>query len=264
MTLHRAPADRGADEAAQPRPPASAHPRAFELARRVWNEASPVTADDEVGRYLRGNAIELEPWPKALRFHPRVPYFERSGSASHRVTDHAAMLACVQDGMGRGVNVHRTYLGDGDIAPVARPRKPMLPLAEGSAVRLQPPGLTLAVAVSIESALAIHVFTGFPAWATLSAANLRSFHVPEGVGLLAIYVTRDEAFLEQAAGHELAARLKRGEKGRSVEVDLFVSPELELSYAQLWAGARAAGMKTAQEKRRESAARWRHASQAAA
>lgn len=223
-----------------------------------------MTAGDDVARYLQGMAIELDSWPRSLRFHPRVPYFERAGSASRPVADHAAMLACVQDETGRGVNVHRTYLRDGDLAPVERPRKAMLPLCSGGVVRLQPPGLTLAVAVSIESALAVHVFTGLPAWATLSAANLRSFDVPEGVGLLAIYVTRDAAFLEQAAGHDLAARLKQQSTHRSVEVDLFVTPDLDLSHAQMWAGARAAGMKTAQERRIESATRWRYAGRAAA
>jgi putative DNA primase/helicase len=52
--------------------------RIEQLAQRIWDQARPVTAGDEVDRYLRSRGLCLPEYPPAsLRFHPALGYYQK-------------------------------------------------------------------------------------------------------------------------------------------------------------------------------------------
>src|SRR5580704_6747854 len=42
----------------------------------VWSQSQPITADDPVDRYLKSRSIKLEVFPKSLRYHSNLPYYD--------------------------------------------------------------------------------------------------------------------------------------------------------------------------------------------
>jgi hypothetical protein len=84
------------------------------LVQRIWDEARPVVAGDEVDRYLRGRGLTLHRHPPVLRFHPSLGYFEKGADGkSRQIAAYPAMLALIQAPDGQAVTLHRTYLKDG-------------------------------------------------------------------------------------------------------------------------------------------------------
>jgi putative DNA primase/helicase len=181
-----------------------------QLALRIWQAARPVAAGDEVATYLARRGITLAEYPKVLRMHPALGYYARDAGAKRArlVTSYVAMLAAVQGADDRVVSLHRTYLEQGAKAPVAESRKLLCGGVNGAAVRLFEPTTELCVAEGIETALAVHVRTGKPAWAALSATNLAKLWIPAGVRCVAIYADHDASYTGQAAAFALAKRLK--------------------------------------------------------
>src|SRR5207248_514637 len=84
------------------------------LAKRLWEQAKPIAIGDEVDRYLRNRGLHLSDYPKILRCHAALGYYEKDPSTgrSRKVGEYPAMLACVQRADGRAVTLHRTYLQD--------------------------------------------------------------------------------------------------------------------------------------------------------
>jgi putative DNA primase/helicase len=191
-----------------PRPPAQPDERKRAALRRVWGEARQMTADDPVPLYLhqRGIALPVTDLPTVLRYHPHLVYHHEDGQRTY----HPAMLARVDDAHGQGVSIHRTYLtSDGYKADVPTPKKLMPSVVSGAtrggAIRLYPPGETLAVTEGIETALAVRLATGLPVWAALCARGLARLIVPPEVHLAVICADHDAAGLD--AARALARRL---------------------------------------------------------
>jgi hypothetical protein len=191
---------------APPPVPPDERKRAAIARRRA--EARPLTAGDPVVAYLarRGLRLPLADLPQALRYHPRLVYKHDDGT----FTAHPAMLARVDDPQGEMVSLHRTYLTrDGQKAAVPQPKKLMAPVVEnatnGGAIRLYAAGETLAIAEGVETALALHVMTGLPVWATVSALGMERLVVPADVRLVIIGADNDPTGTE--AARKLARRL---------------------------------------------------------
>ena len=112
-----------------------------------------------------------------------------------------AMLALVTDRNGKAVGVHRTYLsGQGDKAPVPSPKKLAVirsGATVGGAVRLKSPIETLGISEGIETALAVHISTGIPMWAAISAGGMRSLIIPHYVSSLIIFADNDANGVEK-------------------------------------------------------------------
>lgn len=70
---------------------------------------------------------------------------------------------------------------------------------------MYPAGERLAVAEGIETALAVHELTGWPAWATISAGGMKMLELPENVGEVRVCGDHDPAGVE--AAHVLALEL---------------------------------------------------------
>ena len=208
------------------------------LAQRIWGEARPVTAGDEVDRYLVGRGLRMPVVPKVLRFHPALGYYAKDAAGkSTKVTEYPAMLACIQGPDGHAVTLHRTYLKDGGKAPMSDPKKVLSAGINGAAVRLFEATEQLAITEGIETALAVHLATGKPVWAALNAGNLEKLWLPATVTRVCVYADNDAdaGYDGQAFAFALARRLKREEAGTSPrQIQVFLPKQPGLDWADVW------------------------------
>ena len=188
------------------------------LLQRIWDEAKPVEAGDEVAGYLARRGLVLEAFPRVLRTHPALGYFEREDNRSRRVGTYAAMLAKVQAVDRRPVTLHRTYLAGGAKAPVPGVKKLFSAGVRGAAIRLFEPESELALAEGVETALAVHLRLGLPVWAAGNAGALEAVEIPATVISVSIFADCDENYCGQAAAYALAHRLAAGKRKRAVAV----------------------------------------------
>lgn len=208
------------------------------LAKRIWNEAQPVTQGDEVDRYLRNRGISLSTYPKVLRYHPALGFYEKDASgASRQVAEYPAMLACIQGADGNAVTLHRTYLTDGHKALQHEARKVLSAGIGGSAIRLFAFDEELAIAEGIETALAVHLSTGKPVWAAINAGNMEKLWLPDSVRRIRIYADNDgdAQFDGQASAFSLARRLtKEAHRKGSLQVEVFIPRHAGADWADVW------------------------------
>lgn len=208
------------------------------LVQRIWDEARPLTAGDEVDRYLRGRGLILTAYPAMLRFHPALGYYEKDGAGkSRKLAEYPAMLACIQGANGHAVTLHRTYLKDGAKLPAADARKVLSAGINGAAVRLFEATDELAVCEGIETGLAVHLATRKPVWAGISAGNLEKLWLPDTMRKVCIYADNDAEgdFAGQCGAFALARRLKREEKTAGPrQVRVFVPRHARTDWADVW------------------------------
>jgi putative DNA primase/helicase len=208
------------------------------LAQRIWHEAKPVTAGDEVDRYLTSRSVALPVYPKVLRFHPALGYYQKDADGkSHKVAEYPAMLACIQGEDGHAVTLHRTYLLDGAKLAVPDAKKVLSSGINGAAVRLFEATEDLGISEGIEKSIALYLATGRPFWAGLNAGNLEKLWIPDSVRRVWIYADNDADgdFAGQAGAFVLARRLKREvHRTGSREVQVFVPKEAGVDWSDLW------------------------------
>lgn len=207
------------------------------LSRRIWNEAKPITLGDEVDRYLRSRGLQLDVYPKTLRCHPCLGYFERSGTRSIKVAEYPAMLACVQGPDGHCVSLHRTYLEADRKVADRTPKKLLCAGINGAAARLQEATEELSVTEGIETGLAVFASTGSPVWCALSCSNLERLWVPDTVSRIRLYADNDAdaQFDGQASAYILARRLtKERRTGGPRHVEVYVPRHAGSDYADVW------------------------------
>ena len=219
--------------------------RMKQLMKTIWDEALPVTAGDPVHKYLCNRGLGGAAAASAVRFHPSLGYYQRSGEGkSELVRSFPAMVALVVGADGVPVTLHRTYLADGGKAPVPEPKKLLSAGIRGAAIRLQPATDEVAIAEGIETALAIHLATGKPSWAAISARNLEQVVLPQSVRSVRIYADNDSGsrFDGQASAYALARRLRQEDATREVEV--FVPRQSGADWADVWL-KNSAGLKAA-------------------
>jgi putative DNA primase/helicase len=212
--------------------------RMKKLAQRIWNEARSVTVGDEVDRYLSGRGLALPVYPKVLRFHPALGYYQKDAAGkSRKVAEYPAMLACIQGADGHAVTLHRTYLRDGGKLAALDAKKVLSAGINSAAVRLFEATAELAICEGIETGLALHLATGKPVWAGLNAGNLEKLWLPDTVRKVCIYADNDADgdFAGQAFAFALARRLKREEKttGRR-QVRVFLPKHAGTDWADVW------------------------------
>ena len=208
------------------------------LAKRLWDEARPVTAGDDVDRYLRHRGLFLSEYPKVLRFHSALGYYKKDDAGkSHKIAEYPAMLACIQGIDGRAVTLHRTYLEDGRKVANLDAKKVLSAGIHGAAIRLFAATEELSISEGIETALAVHMRTGKPAWAAIHAGNLEKLWIPASVKHICIYADNDAhtEYEGQACAFALARRLAKENKTTvSRQVDVFVPRHPGTDWADVW------------------------------
>lgn len=193
--------------------------RRLEAQHQVWSGS--LQADNSAAfplrRYLSNRGILLEHVPNVLRLHPRLAYYDDKRLLGH----FPAMVALVVDGDDRPVTIHRTYLtGGGQKATVPSPKKLMACRIDGQsrgcAIRLFRPTEVLGVAEGIETALSVHLGTGEPVWATVSAGGLQNVVIPPHIRSVRVWADNDQSGRGQDAAAKLARRLLA--EGREVKI----------------------------------------------
>jgi putative DNA primase/helicase len=208
------------------------------LAKRLWDEAKPVTQGDAVDRYLCNRGLSLRDYPKVLRCHPALGYYERDAAGtSCKIAEYPAMLACIQGADGHAVTLHRTYLDNANKVVGRQAKRVLSSGINGAAIRLFEAGETLAIAEGIETALAVHLSTGKPVWAAINAGNLEKLWLPASVRRICIYGDNDASaeYDGQACAFALARRLKKEEKKSGPrQVEVFVPKQAGCDWADVW------------------------------
>lgn len=183
-------------------------------------EAAPLRA------YLAKRGVPMQRVPKALRFHPALPYYDQRRGSNGKTQavhlgDFPAILASVYNPEGRVIAYHRIYLTkDGDKADVPSPkrltpRRNAVPLT-GSAIRLHPATRpVLALTEGFETGLAVMLAQRVPTWPTVSAQMLESVVIPDHVQHVAIYADLDRSTTGQLRAQALCERLQQQGKSCS-------------------------------------------------
>jgi putative DNA primase/helicase len=159
---------------------------------RVWNEAKPITLEDDVGQYLYKRCGIDRNFPHCLRVWKR-----------------STMLALVTDAWGNPASLQRIRVGsDG------RSTSKMLmagKLPEGASIKLHRPNpQVLGIAEGIETALsasALFDVPDMPVWAAISAPLLKKWRPPRGTQKVIIFGDNDRNFTGQEAAYSLARAL---------------------------------------------------------
>ena len=198
-----------------------------------------VISGDTVWRYLKGTrGLVLPEVPRALKLHPNLGYYEKGdGGKMIKVGEYPAMIAVISGPDGTPVNLHRTYLTKaGTKAPVKDCKKSMAGFkARGGAIRLFPAGKVLAVAEGIETALAVHCLTGYPAWATVSAALMESLEVPDYVDEVKIFADYDLPDEKGVRRGEEAAKALKEKLEKAGKKATIILPKIEgTDFADVW------------------------------
>jgi hypothetical protein len=214
---------------------------------RVWEQS--LAPDDRQAMPLRAylerrGLAEAALDASVVRFHPALGYWRRGDRGRLRcIGRFPAMVARVTGPDGAPVTLHRTYLTrDGGKAPVPEPRKLMAAPGSltGGAVRLFEPTSELGLAEGIETALAVHLWTGMPVWSAVSARMLEAVELPPGIARVVIWADRDRSKAGQSAAEKLRARLSS--EGILASVELPPGPipagAKGLDWADLWLEAR--------------------------
>jgi len=183
----------------------------FKNIERLLEGATPIQEGDVVTQYLRNRGLSTI--PETLLFHPRLYDVETK-------QNYSGMLATMEDSEGKTVSVHRTFLQNGQKAPIPSPRKIMSPIGtiNGASVRLFPLEKHIGITEGIETALAVHEIFKIPTWATISTNGMKSFIPPKGVEEITIFADNDVNFAGQAAAFEAANKLQL--KGYRVNVEI--------------------------------------------
>lgn len=156
-------------------------------ARSIWQLSRPIggtLAED----YLRGpRAIQLEPLPEWLRFHPGLQPDPR------REEHFPALIAGVIDVAGRLVGIQRTFLApDGrGKAAISAPKRSLGPIGQGC-VRLAPADTVLGVAEGIETGLSAMELYRVPVWVALGS-HLSKLALPPQARHVVIFADRGRA-----------------------------------------------------------------------
>jgi putative DNA primase/helicase len=181
-----------------------------ERARAIWRASGPAIGS-AAEAYLRSRGITIAP-PRSLRFHPALEH-PGHGTAPAMV----AAVQCAPDG--RITGVHRTFLKpDGSGKAFGHDSKLSLGSISTGAVRLDAlrPDQWLIVGEGIESTLSAMQATGWPGWAALSTAGLKSLVLPSTVRMVLIAADNDTNGAGGAAAKAVALRWI--EEGRRVRI----------------------------------------------
>lgn len=184
----------------------------------TWKHALPAShaLALPLRRYFEKRGLQLRHIPPTIRFVPLLDYYEQKEGSDNwvKTSEHPAILSPLVQLDGRMVTLQRIYIteaGDKAAVPAAKMRMspPLAGASSGTAVRLFQPGKTLGLAEGIETALAVHLATGIPMWATTSAGLLEVVEIPEHVESVLIWADLDKSNAGQHAASKLADRMAR-------------------------------------------------------
>jgi putative DNA primase/helicase len=166
-------------------------PNVVDMAKlnRVWNEAKPITLNDDVGQYLYKRCGIDRNYPHCLRIWKR-----------------STMLALITDIWGNPASLQRIR-----VSPDGHSINKMMmagKLPEGASIKFHRPSPQgLGIAEGIGTALSASILFDVPVWAAISAPLLKKWRPPMGVQKVIIFGDNDKSFTGQEAAYSLARAL---------------------------------------------------------
>ena len=172
----------------------------------MWEAALPIQGSNGE-RYLAGRALPL-PDGGALRFLPDARHL--SGARA------GAMIALATDATGQGRAIHRTFLAPGGAgkAQLDPPRAALAPIGGMVARICRWTAGPLVIGEGIETSLSAGLLMGAPAWAALSAGNMKAVALPDDCR--EVVIAADHDFPGQRAAWAAADAFMA--QGRRVQV----------------------------------------------
>jgi len=186
--------------------------------RQLWTQSHAPATGGPVLTYL-SNRLGISKVCSHIREHDNLRYDTQSS--------YPAMIARIIR-EGRCVSLHRTYLSQGQKAPVSNPKKLMPGLGViGGSVQLGDAAETMGVAEGIETALAASVMFGMPVWSAISAAGLEGWQAPPQAKRVIVFADHDANGVGQCAAFNLMRRLYMN----SIEVEVKVPDKIGTDWA---------------------------------
>lgn len=184
------------------------------VARRLWQDASPLGGAQASLAYLERRAIAHAMAVTNLRHHPAAPVSVYRDSGPTR----PALVARIAAPTGELTAVELTYLTPigRPVLDLALPRKTVGLVPPGSAVRLARPRETLLVGEGVLTTLSAMAWFGLPGWALMAARNLAAWTPP--VGIRRVIIAGDRGAPGETAAETLRRRLQR--LGTTAEIRL--------------------------------------------
>jgi putative DNA primase/helicase len=153
----------------------------IQRAAAIWHQA--INPHDTLAeRYLKSRAITLtaDVAGTVLRFHPSCPWRDEDSGSTIYLPALIAAFTSIDDGTGTAIQrvaltADATKIGRRMLGPVHR-----------SAVKLDAPGDSLAIAEGVETGLAARQLGHGPVWALGSVGAIAHFPVLEGVACLRV------------------------------------------------------------------------------
>lgn len=183
--------DTRGDGTTAPRP---VDPKRRAVAQDLWAQGVAVERSLSA-RHLRLRHIPgSPPGPEVLRHHPSAPVSVYRPDPQAPRNGVPALMAAIRDADGQLTAIEITYLAADGLrnGRLKLPRKTVGLLPPGFAVRLDAAAPAMLVAEGIFTTLSARARFGLPAWALLSAGNLRTWRPPQGVTQVLIAADRGE------------------------------------------------------------------------
>jgi len=197
--------------------------RCAEAMRRVWAASVPI-AGTMAEAYLRSRGC----WSQDVAQMPALRFVERLRAVDHERGWLPALIARVSGADGVPVNIHRTFLLDGQKAYRAMMRGPV---PAGAAIRLGAAKPRMGIAEGIETAIRAGKRFNVPCWSAITAGGLERFEPAPGVDELDICGDTDASFTGQAAAYVLARRLTN--RRNPVRCHVHLPDEFDTDWADL-------------------------------
>lgn len=199
---------------------------------KIASESHSCEEGGNVWRYLVGRGLIV---PPGVREHSGLAYYDGAQVSGRYPAMISRMVSAAGD---KSVSIHVTYLQDGKKAPVSAQKKMMTPSGPlaGCAVRLFPQAERMAVAEGIETAIAYHLMTGYPCWATTNAGLLSQWVPPDGVKSVIVAGDNDANFVGQHHAYALGDLLVR----KGFAVDVHIPPNHDQDWCDVYSAVRAA------------------------
>jgi len=185
--------------------------------KKIAQQSKPISEDSDIRKYLQSRG--LKSCPDSLQ--EAMLYYYEEGV---QVGPFPTMVARMVDHLGKGVSYHLTYTHNQQKLKCDSPKKVMTPVTtmKGSYVELFPVEERICVAEGIETALAVHDFTGLPVISALNAQNLSALSLPDIVKKVEIWGDNDASYCGQRASFTLAEKLVR----KGIEVIVHIPPKV--------------------------------------
>lgn len=179
-------------------------PNTTAFALKVWQGTQPIEHTPAMA-YLKSRELN-PPYPPALRYHANLYH---SPSKQY----YPALVALVRDCGGMPKAIQRIYLTPQGQKAHVEPCKMSLGNIAKCSVQLGNAQATLIVSEGIETGLTMQQVLGYPAWAALSTAGMKSLVIPPVVEHVILAVDHDPAGI--AAANQAAQRWL--DQGRRVQ-----------------------------------------------